>query len=184
MYNNILYPTDGSIGADAALDHARELALQNDATVHILHVINNSYLGYENVESTGDRPGMLGRGSGESTSPMADSQPSEEHTGMVGEDPSHHRAEVRERAESIVTQVEGQCNDVRTESYICAGKPHQVILSYADHHNIDIIVMGTHGRAGLERYLLGSVTEKVVRMSDVPVVTVRRDAKTQTEATA
>ncbi len=184
MYDNILYPTDGSAGANAALDHARDLALQNDATVHILHVINNSYLGYDNVESTRDQPGMLGHGSGKSASPMADSQPSEEHTGMVGEDPSHHREEVRDHAQSIVTQVEGACENVRTESYICAGDPHQVILNYADHHGIDIIVMGTHGRTGLDRYLLGSVTEKVVRLSDIPVVTVRQDAETRREATA
>jgi len=38
--------------------------------------------------------------------------------------------------------------------------------------DIDLIVMGTHGRTGLDRYLLGSVTEKVVRTADVPVVTV------------
>lgn len=50
--------------------------------------------------------------------------------------------------------------------------PHRAILSYAEAEGIDLIVMGTHGRTGVERYLLGSVTEKVVRLSDVPVLTV------------
>ena len=46
------------------------------------------------------------------------------------------------------------------------------ILDYADEQDIDLIVMGTHGRTGLNRVILGSVTERVVRTSEVPVLTV------------
>jgi nucleotide-binding universal stress UspA family protein len=53
------------------------------------------------------------------------------------------------------------------------GSPHRTILRYADDHDVDVVVMGTHGRRGLERYLIGSVTERVVRMADIPVLTVR-----------
>jgi nucleotide-binding universal stress UspA family protein len=53
------------------------------------------------------------------------------------------------------------------------GRPHGAILDYADEAGADLVVMGTHGRTGLDRYLLGSVTEKVVRTADVPVLTVR-----------
>jgi nucleotide-binding universal stress UspA family protein len=53
------------------------------------------------------------------------------------------------------------------------GTPHRTILDYVDEHGVDLVVMGTHGRTGLDRYLLGSVTEKVVRLADPPVVTVR-----------
>ncbi|WP_132058698.1 universal stress protein [Halorussus amylolyticus] len=53
------------------------------------------------------------------------------------------------------------------------GPIHGVILDYADDHDVDLVVMGTHGRRGVDRYLFGSVTEKVVRRSDVPVLTVR-----------
>jgi len=53
------------------------------------------------------------------------------------------------------------------------GIPHKTILEYADNNDIDLIVMGTHGKSGLDRLLLGSVTEKVVRASKVPVLTVR-----------
>ena len=53
------------------------------------------------------------------------------------------------------------------------GIPHKTILEYADDNDIDLIVMGTHGKSGLDRLLLGSVTEKVVRASKVPVLTVR-----------
>lgn len=53
------------------------------------------------------------------------------------------------------------------------GTPHRTILDYVGDNDVDMVVMGTHGRTGLERYLLGSVTEKVVRTADVPVLTVR-----------
>jgi len=59
------------------------------------------------------------------------------------------------------------------ETAVLTGSPHRAILSYADENDIDLIVMGTHGRRGLDRYLLGSVTERVVRLADVPVLTVR-----------
>ncbi|WP_336134531.1 universal stress protein [Natronomonas amylolytica] len=61
---------------------------------------------------------------------------------------------------------------------IGAGAPHQVILDYADDNGIDLIVMGTHGRSGFERALLGSVTERVLRTADQPVLTVREREET------
>lgn len=59
------------------------------------------------------------------------------------------------------------------EGMVGRGSPHKTILEYTDNNDIDLIVMGTHGRTGLDRYLLGSVAEKVVRLSDAPVLTVR-----------
>lgn len=55
---------------------------------------------------------------------------------------------------------------------IAHGTPHREIIDYVGDRDIDIVVMGTHGRTGLDRYLLGSVTEKVVRLAEVPVLTV------------
>jgi nucleotide-binding universal stress UspA family protein len=63
--------------------------------------------------------------------------------------------------------------DLPVETAVEVGTPHTTILEYTGEHGIDLVVMGTHGRTGLDRYLLGSVTEKVVRLSDVPVLTVR-----------
>lgn len=57
-------------------------------------------------------------------------------------------------------------------STVAPGTPAQGILNYVADNDIDIIVMGTRGRTGLDRLLVGSVTEKVVRLSDVPVLTV------------
>lgn len=57
---------------------------------------------------------------------------------------------------------------------VVTGTAYRSIRDYVDEHEVDMIVMGTHGRKGLDRYLLGSVTERVVRTSDVPVLTVRQ----------
>ncbi|WP_226023832.1 universal stress protein [Halomicrobium salinisoli] len=60
-----------------------------------------------------------------------------------------------------------------TEASVLSGTPARGIVDDADDHDVDLIVMGTHGRTGLDRYLLGSVTEHVVRLSDRPVLTLR-----------
>ncbi len=91
-------------------------------------------------------------------------------------------AEVRERlaAEVERTAVEDMQSfsatlppglTVRTE--IVSGKAHQQIIRQAEQLGVDLIVLGTHGRAGLEKWMLGSTAEKVVRGSPIPVLTVR-----------
>lgn len=59
------------------------------------------------------------------------------------------------------------------ETVLRTGTPAKAILDFVDEAKIDLIVMGTHGRRGLDRVLLGSVTEEVVRLSRIPVMTVR-----------
>jgi nucleotide-binding universal stress UspA family protein len=73
-------------------------------------------------------------------------------------------AGVRERAEE---------RGVAVETEVMQGLPAAAIREYSDDNEVDLVVMGTHGRTGVERYLLGSVTERVVRTSDVPVLTTR-----------
>jgi nucleotide-binding universal stress UspA family protein len=62
---------------------------------------------------------------------------------------------------------------IAVETEMVHGTPHTAILDYAEEHGVDLVVMGTHGRRGFDRFLLGSVTEKVVRTATVPVMTVR-----------
>jgi nucleotide-binding universal stress UspA family protein len=84
--------------------------------------------------------------------------------------------QLEEQGEELTYQVAEQATDAGVEDVVTEvthGIPHQTILEYADERGMDLVVMGTHGRTGLEHYLLGSVTEKVVRSSDVPVLTVR-----------
>ena len=61
----------------------------------------------------------------------------------------------------------------RVETHLEEGHPAQVILERAKAWQVDLIVMGTHGRRGLNRLLLGSIAEEVVRCSPIPVLTVR-----------
>jgi len=59
------------------------------------------------------------------------------------------------------------------ECLIIAGLPYEQIIAQAEEKSADLIVIGTHGRAGLDHVLFGSTAEKVVRKSKVPVLTVR-----------
>jgi nucleotide-binding universal stress UspA family protein len=63
-----------------------------------------------------------------------------------------------------------------TVSHVDHGTPIEVILETIESNEIDAVVMGTTGRRGTDRILLGSVAEKTVRSAPVPVITVRRDA--------
>jgi nucleotide-binding universal stress UspA family protein len=71
-------------------------------------------------------------------------------------------------------------DDVDVDATIEVGRPANTIVEYADTHDVDHVVMGSHGRSGVTRILLGSVAETVVRRSPVPV-TVARDHHTQDE---
>jgi len=64
---------------------------------------------------------------------------------------------------------------VPTVTEVLQGEPYRTIVDYADTYDIDLVVMPTHGRRGLERFLLGSTTERVVRRAEVPVLTIRPD---------
>lgn len=72
----------------------------------------------------------------------------------------------------------------KTESAVVKGEPWQAILDAAQERGCDLIVMGTHGRRGLSRMLIGSVAEKVVRLSPVPVLTVCGKAEQDAKANA
>jgi nucleotide-binding universal stress UspA family protein len=83
---------------------------------------------------------------------------------------------LEDTAQSAVDSVEHKATRhslSRVETVVRYGHPYREINAYTDVNDIDLVVMGTHGRSGLERYLLGSVTEKLVRTSRVPVLTVR-----------
>ncbi len=65
---------------------------------------------------------------------------------------------------------------VKFEGKVLEGNPGEEIISYAEKEGLSIIIMGTVGRTGLDRFLLGSVADKVVRNSKTPVLTVPRES--------
>ena len=76
--------------------------------------------------------------------------------------------DIVEEAEKTLTTL-----GVDYDSDVVQGYPAPTIVEYAEQYEYDVIVMPTHGREGVSRYLLGSVTEKVVRLSSIPVLTAR-----------
>ncbi len=140
MYEKILIPTDGSKGAEVAVEHALEIADRFDAEVHTLYVVDVRVNRVSDIFSD-----MLGE--------------FEE----VGENAT---AAIEERIEEA---------DLDAVTEVVRGIPSRSIREYAEENSIDLIVMGTHGNTGLDRLLLGSTTEKVLRTSEVPVMTVRRE---------
>ncbi|WP_425498645.1 universal stress protein [Haloplanus salilacus] len=144
-YDRILVPTDGSDGVERAIDHAVEVAAIHDATIHGLYVL-----------STDAYAGLAMESSWESVDEL-----------------------LREDAEAAVARVHELADEgdagVGVETVVVEGKPSREIVRYAEDEGCDLIVMGTHGRGGIDRLLLGSVAESVIRASSVPVTTVPVD---------
>lgn len=78
--------------------------------------------------------------------------------------------ESREHSETSLAELAGDTGAICVSA---EGQPFMEILRYANEKEIDLIVMGTHGRTGLDHVLLGSVAERIVRKSACPVLTIR-----------
>jgi nucleotide-binding universal stress UspA family protein len=138
VYDAILLPVDGSDAADAAVEHAADLARTYGATVHVFSA--------------------------------AEPIPTAEADAATVLDSIQSEAE--RTVEATAARLRDAGVDVTTA--VDTGSAYRAILAYAESAGVDLVVMGTHGRSGVGRVLLGSVTEKVVRHADVPVLTVRR----------
>jgi nucleotide-binding universal stress UspA family protein len=84
-------------------------------------------------------------------------------------------ASARKELDAVVAAARKQL--ARVDSALVTGEPWQIILDTARVRTCDLIVMGTHGRRGLSRVFLGSVAERVVRFSPVPVLTLSSKAE-------
>lgn len=142
----ILFATDFSETAGAALEYASSLARDAGATLYIVHV------GHFRVANTDWSSFGLGT------------------SGYVPE--LDNLEEVRNRLSATTPTVSGVCCEHR---YL-EGDPADEIVDFARRQNIDLVVMGTHGRTGLNHVLLGSVAEAVVRRANCPVLTVKQTA--------
>ena len=145
MFDHVLIPTDGSDPAKPAVEMALDLAETHDATLHVLFIVDQP----TSVSSMGE--------------------------GFSGLDDLLDTLEERGHEATGVIVEQARERDIETTAAVRRGNPHDDILTYADEHDIDVIVMGTHGRTGVKRALLGSVTENVVRHSEIPVLTVHRE---------
>ena len=93
-------------------------------------------------------------------------------TEVAGEDERVLERLGREAAEAVEA-VAAMADRGPVERAVLSGEPSAAILGYADREGVDLLAMGTHGRTGINRYIAGSVTERVLRRADAPVLTVR-----------
>lgn len=152
--NKILYPTDFSNAASHALPFAVGLAEQFDAELHMLHALVLHADDPGNVAHRFPNIEELYKSMHESA---------QERLGAAAEEHASDGLEVHQHQERGIAAP-------------------GVILDYVEEQDIDLVVMGTHGRRGLRRMLLGSVAEEVVRLAPCPVLTVRERAEMQATA--
>jgi len=143
--SKILYPTDFSELSMYAFRYARDFAETFGAQLHVLHVVDEAY---QYWLATGPNAIPVG------PSPQEMIELAKQQMSAFAEE------HLKDAAFPVVTQV-------------LLGRPFAEIIRYARQQGIDLIVIATHGRGGLTHMLLGSVTEKVVRKSPCPVLTVR-----------
>jgi len=76
---------------------------------------------------------------------------------------------IRQQSEAVQQMTQSRGKAIKTVGELAVGHPADEILRYADENDIDIILMATHGRSGVGRWAMGSVADKVLRVSKVPV---------------
>jgi len=147
-YNRILVATDFSDSSSAALDVASHLASETSARLYIVYADGIIDISIPAIPPT--------------------------EGGFYYDAPwGHERHEARERLTKIVPTV----SNVAYEHRYLTGLPVDQILKLADDERIDLIVIGSHGRTGLSRLLMGSVAEGVMRGAKCPVLIVKHTAE-------
>lgn len=153
--SSILWPTDGGEPSYRALEAALAIADKFSARIYALRVVAP----VPPLAGQGYAP-MVGAG----YEPMA----------IKGYDVPLYQQELLKLAESDLLQAvaEKVPKDIEISSEVKIGIPAEVIIEFAREKNIDIIVMATHGRTGLSRFMIGSVAEKTIRQSTIPLLVI------------
>ncbi len=141
----ILLSTDFSECSVQATQHAFYLAAQLGAELHMLHVIEDLRAVVPDY-----------------------------HYGAV-EWPKELFEQMQSRAQSSLKELVAAQGEAQQQYPVLAvrqGRPFEQIVEYAEQHHVDLIVIGSHGRTGLGRLLMGSVAERVVRHASCPVLVV------------
>jgi len=142
----ILVPTDFSESSDRALEKAVDIAEKYNAKVILLHVID------EKVQQC-----------------AADYCLKDEDVGKLEEETTRRSTQ---RLVDEATALKGS-RHVEIDYDLKTGTPAEVILSEQLRTGTDLIIIGTHGKKGIMKHLIGSVTDKVVRAAKSPVMVVR-----------
>lgn len=153
MYKVILVPLDGSPLAEKALPHAAEIARRFGSRLTLFAVVESYQLYPE--------PGVVG--------PILSIQSNiEEETSRTREYLRGLADKLKEDGIDVVVEVE-------------QGDPAAEICDYAKSIGADLIVMSTHGRSGIRRWVYGSVADRVLRNANIPVLLVRSLSQEEAE---
>ncbi len=155
-YEKILYPTDFSETAELALNHVKAFKKLKSEEVVILHVIDEREIKKKDILSL-----LLG---------VAGLNKS------VEEFEKELKDKLMKEAESKIEPIKKELEDIgfKVKDLIVVGVPHKEIVKVAEEEQVDIIIMGSHGKTNLKEILLGSVTENVIKKSKKPVLIVKR----------
>lgn len=159
----ILFPTDFSRCAEQAFQHALQLARVYEAEIHMLHAVSlSAEIPVGTSEFYGPRlysPGIY---------PVDDTVYSREIDAIF------HRLKKDSEAKMRSCIEERKAGNINVVPLALEGvSPAMVLVEHASEHDVDLVVIGTHGRRGIRHLFLGSVAEEVVRTAPCPVYTVR-----------
>lgn len=146
MYDRILLSTDGTVASDEAESHAIELAAAHDTDLHALYVVDEDVVtAYSGDEYVDEAEG-----------------------------PEHG---LEELGEETLTEIESRASDegIDVETAMQHGQPAETIVEYADEQDADLLMLGTKRRPDEYRALLGSVTDRVLRLTTRPATVVKTE---------
>lgn len=152
MYKEILVPLDGSELSASSIPTARQLAQALGARIHLLQI----------TTQTEEFAVMRGAEFGTMGSDYSQQVLDEVLTAQ------------RDRIERYLSEVGDDLTSVglNVTKAVEDGQPAEKIVDYAEASGIDLIIMSTHGRGGVRRFLVGSVTDKVIRSTHLPVLVI------------
>jgi nucleotide-binding universal stress UspA family protein len=141
MYKKILIPLDGSDLSEHALQHLDSISINDDSGIILLRVVE-------------PMTALIAGGS------------------YALELAAEAKKQAKADAEAYLTKIATSLKKkgMRTETLVTEGVPADDILDYVAENKVDLVIMSTHGRSGISRWFAGSVAEKVIRHSTVPVL--------------
>jgi nucleotide-binding universal stress UspA family protein len=157
MYQRVLVPLDGSDLSEKALPKAAEMANPLGATLHLLQVVSR-------------RPEI---------DAMRGSDIHALYAGVdtvrqAREEIDRDKAAARRYLDNLASRLRDE--GAKAETAVVEGYAHEKILEYARENGIDLVVISTHGYGGFKRMLLGSVTDRIIRSGEVPVLVLPSEA--------
>lgn len=148
MYKRILLTSDGSKNSEYAIKHALQIASDEHAEIIVLHVVDSKHLSSISDEAIDD-------------------------DNVVFDDHGDHVLEhIASLIDEYKKELEIDDDSLQVSKLSVEGNPAEMIIQVCEKEKIDMIIMANSGKHKLDRFLLGSVTEKTIREAPVPVLVI------------